>query len=364
MNLVGKRMKAAVLEAPQRLVLKEVPIPQLKEDEVLVKVGACGICGSDVRYYFGENPWALHTLGKEEEMPPNVILGHEISGDIVEVGSSELKDRIGKRVGIIAFRACGTCYYCRKGLHNLCANMLHIGHDGRWRDVEYVPGGFAEYVPVWNDKAHIIPSDISYEEATQLDGLAVAVHATNRGNVRPGDSVMIIGQGAIGLMTAQVVKVMGATTVIAVDIRDKPLDVALRLGVDHTLNSKRDDVFKEVMRLTNQEGVDVVFDTVGSKETVLLGLKSLARGGRLVLVALSKERITIDLTMLSGERVITSSANNLYYEYTVAVKLLSSHRVQVRPFITHVFNLDEIEEAFKVAINKDEYDAIKVVVKP
>ncbi len=282
----------------------------------------------------------------------------------VEVGSSELKDRIGERVGVIAFKSCGKCFQCRRGMHNLCANMLHIGHDGRWKGVEYVPGGFAEYMPIWDDKAHPIPDNISYEEATQLDGLAVAVHAVGRGGVGPGDSVAIIGQGPIGLMIMQVSKVAGATMAIAIDVRETPLEIASKLGADVTLNSRKERVVEEVLRITHGEGVMAVFDTVGSEETVIQGLKMLARGGRLVLVALSKRKITIDLTMLSGERILTSSANNLYHEYTIAVNLLGSGKVKVKPFITHVFSLDEIEEAFKVAIHKEDYDAIKVVVKP
>ena len=176
--------------------------------------------------------------------------------------------------------------------------------------------------------------------------------------------MVIIGQGPIGLMTLQVARVRGATTVIAVDVREKPLDVALKLGATTALDNRRDDVIKEVLRLTSGEGVDVVIDTVGSIDTISQGLRMLARGGRLVLVALSRKKVSLDLTMLSGERSITSSANNLYDEYEVAVKLLSSGRVRVKPFITHVFSLDDFYEAFKVALNKDEYDAIKVVAKP
>ena len=357
-------MKAAVLEAPYRLVLKEVPVPSPKPDEVLIKVGACGICGSDVRYYLGENPWALHTLGKEEAMPPNTILGHEVAGEIVEVGSPAFENRLGERVGVIAFKSCGRCYYCRRGLHNLCMDMLHIGHDGRWHDVEYIPGGYAEYMPLWEDKAHPIPAHVSYEEATQLDGLAVAVHAVNRANMAPGECVVVIGSGAIGLMVMQVAKALGATSVIAIDVRETPLDMAVKLGASLSLNAKKSDVIKEVLKETGGEGANVVFDTVGAETTIYQGLKMLARGGRLVLVALSRKTITLDLTALSGERLITSSANNLYHEYTVAVELLSSGRVKVRPFITHIFSLDEIEEAFKIALNKEDYDAIKIVIKP
>jgi len=357
-------MKAVILKKPYELELAQVPVPKPKPNEVLIKVGACGICGSDVRYYMGENPWALHTLGVEEPMPSNVILGHEVSGEIVEVGNPQESYRIGERVGIIAFNTCGLCYYCRHGLHNLCQETLHIGHDGRWKDVEYVPGGYAEYMPIWSDKAHTIPDEISFVEATQLDGLAVAVHATNRAKVRPGDSVLVIGSGAIGLMLLQVAKAYGATKVIATDIREKPLEVASRLGADDVINTSKEDLVNNVLKSTNNLGANVVFDTVGMAETFTQGLRCLARAGRYVLLAVTREKVEVELTAFAGERIITTSANNLFPEYTTAVELMASGKVRVKPFITHIFKLDEVHEAFKVAMNKEEYEAIKVVLVP
>jgi len=361
--MVPEYMKAVVLEAPYKLTLKRVKIPKPEKGWVLIKVGACGICGSDVRYYMGENPWALHTLGEEEPMPPNTILGHEVAGEIVEVGDVDNRDRIGERVGIIAFNTCGKCWYCRHGLHNLCEETLHIGHDGRWKGWEYIPGGYAEYMPVWDDKAHPIPDNISYEEATQLDGLAVAVHANNRAQTHPGDTVLVLGMGAIGLMAMQVAKAFGAVKTIAVDIRDYPLEIAEKLGADITINASKEDFVKKVLEET-KIGATVVFDTVGNADTFLKGLKALARAGRYVLLAVTREKVTIPLTALAGERIITTSSNNLFPEYTTAVELLASGKVKVKPFITHVFKLDDIEEAFKVAVNKEEYNAIKVVLKP
>ena len=368
MHTVGMRevpeyMRAAVLEAPYRIVVKKVRVPRPEKGWVLIRVGACGVCGSDVRYYMGENPWALHTLGVEEPMPPNVILGHEVAGRVVEVGDPAEARRVGEKVGIIAFNTCGTCHYCRRGLHNLCENTLHIGHDGRWRGWEYAPGGYADYMPVWSDKAHPLPGHIPYVEATQLDGLAVAVHAVERAGVRPGDSVLVIGSGAIGLMALQVAKVYGALKVLAVDVRDYPLDTAARLGADVAINAAREEVDRRVLEETGR-GVDVVIDTVGGADTFVAGLKSLARAGRYVLLAVKREEVTLDLTMLAGERVVTTSANNLFPEYTVAVNLLSSGRVKVKPFITHVFSLDDVEEAMNVAMRKEEYEAIKVVLVP
>ena len=357
-------MKAIILREPYRLELVKIPIPEPKANEVLIRVRACGICGSDIRYYMGENPWSLHTLGKEEKMPSNMILGHEVAGEIVKIGELSEGHRIGERVGIIAFNTCGTCYYCRHGMHHLCENTLHIGHDHRWKNVEYIPGGYAEYMIVWSDKAHRIPENISYIEATQLDGLAVAVHANNRANVKPGNTVLIIGAGAIGLMLLQVAKALGATKLIAVDIRERPLEVALELGADEVIDASKERIEEKVYKITKGLGANVVFDTVGSSNTFITGLKCLARAGRYVLLAVTKEKVEIELTMLAGERIITTSANNLFPEYTTAVELLASGRVKVKPFITHIFKLEEYKEAFNVALNKEEYDAIKVVLVP
>lgn len=125
-------MLAAVLKKPFILELEDVSKPTPKGDEVLIKVGACGVCGSDVRYFQGKNPWALHTLGEDRANPPDMILGHEVSGTVVEVGDEVFIDRIGEKVGVIAYKACGRCEFCIEGRHNLCANVLHIGHDDAW----------------------------------------------------------------------------------------------------------------------------------------------------------------------------------------------------------------------------------------
>ncbi|MEM2740156.1 MAG: alcohol dehydrogenase catalytic domain-containing protein [Candidatus Bathyarchaeia archaeon] len=363
-NAIPDNMKAAILEAPFTIKLKSIPTPKPKIDEVLIKVAACGICGSDVRYFMGENPWSMHTLGIEEPIPPNTILGHEVSGFIVDVGSLDFEDMIGSRVGVIAFKSCGRCYYCLKSLHNICGDMLHIGHDGRWKDRDYIPGGYAEYMPLWWDKAHPIPDNISFEEATQLDGLAVAVHAVGRAGVKSGDTVAVVGVGPIGLMILQVARAMGACKIVALDVRGKPLEIAENLGADSAVDVSKIGIDDSLIRETEGIGANAIFDTVCSESTVTHCLRSLARGGRLILVALNRLDIKLNLLDLSGERIITSSSNNLYHEYTAAVNLLSSGRVQVKPFITHIFKLDEIEEAFHVAIHKEEYEAIKVVLKP
>lgn len=358
-------MRAVVLRAPGELEMIDLPKPRPKEDEVVIRVRAVGICGSDIRYYLGENPWALHTLGLNIREEKAFILGHEVSGDIVEVGSRVDVYRVSTRVGVIAFKGCGKCYYCKRGLPNLCAETLHIGHDGRWKGVEYPPGGYADFMQVWSDKVHPIPDHVSYEEATQLDGLAVAVHANERASVSPDDTVVVIGCGAIGLMLMQVAKARGAGRVICVDTWDVPLRLAEALGADHATNPKEtSDVPEELMKLTGGLGANVVFDTVGAEETVRTGLRSLARLGRYVSLAVTTTKVELALTDIGGEKTITCSANNLYEDYPAAVRLLASGKVKVRPFITHTMKLEEYKKAFEMLLNKEQYGAVKVVLIP
>jgi 2-desacetyl-2-hydroxyethyl bacteriochlorophyllide A dehydrogenase len=357
-------MKAVIYKGPRKLVFIEVQKPSPKEDEVLVKVEAVGICGSDIRYYMGENPWALHTLGRNIEENNSFILGHEVSGIITGVGDWSEKKRIGERVGILAFKGCGECYYCYRNLPNLCAETLHIGHDGNWKDINYPPGGYAEYIQVWSDKAVTISNNISYEEATQLDGLAVAIHANKIAGVSPGDSVLVIGTGAIGLMLLQVARIRGASTVIAVDKWDLPLKLAADLKADYTFISKEVNIVNEVKKLTGGIGVNVCFDTVGMSETIRNGIKSLARKGRLVMLAVNRSKLNLCLTDLSGEKAIFSSANSQYDDYIVAVDLLSAGRIKVKPFITHVMKLEDYQKAFQMLLKKEKYNVIKLILKP
>ncbi len=162
-------MKAAVLKAPGQLTVEDVPVPVLEKDEVLIKVASCGICGSDLRYFEGENPWALHTLGIETPTPPNIIMGHEFAGEVVEVGDDSFRKLVGRRVVASPYKACGVCRLCREGRYNLCTATVHLGHGAGWGQRDYYPGGMAEFCPVWADKAYPLPDNVTYDEATLLD---------------------------------------------------------------------------------------------------------------------------------------------------------------------------------------------------
>ena len=357
-------MKAAILEGASKLVVRDIPMRVCKNDEVLVKVKACGICGSDLRYMKGENPWALHTLGKHQDNPSNMILGHEFTGDVVEVGDPKNNHLLGKRVFVEPYNTCGMCEYCRTGRYNLCRDTKHIGHSAGWSDIDYFPGGMAEYCQVWATHVYEIPDNISYEEATLLDPLAVAIHAVDVSKYSSGSDVLILGSGPVGLCISQVVKAYGAPIVFCTDIYQKALTVASELGVDYPLDARTVNITDFVMGKTSGRGVDFVFDTIGSESSQKEALKLLAASGTLVNLVANTNTIKIQLLDLSGERCIRGTSNNLYQDVLIGMKLMATSLVKAKPMITHRFPLAEVNKGFDLLFKKEETDAVKVIIVP
>lgn len=312
-------MKAAVLEDQGRISVKEIPCPSLAPDEVLLKVRACGICGSDVRYTKGDNPWAKQTLGIVKRFKGKMVLGHEFSGEIVKVGNPSLENRIGERVGTLVYKGCGICHYCRMGKHNLCAQTKHLGHSQGWENLKYNPGGMAEYCQIWAEMAFPLPENISFEDAAMLDCVQVAVHAIEIAQLPISSKIAIIGLGAIGQFILQVSQVSSGAEVFCIDIREKPLRVARENG---------------------------------------------AKCGKLILLAEEADSFSIPTNLLTGERSIITSANSTYPNFQESLDLLVSGKVHPQKIITHKFPLSEAKKAFEVAANKDKYEAIKVLIIP
>jgi threonine dehydrogenase-like Zn-dependent dehydrogenase len=379
--VMSLKTRGLFLKEPFKLELKEADVEDLfggRSDMVLVETKACGICGSDISYYKGRNPWALHTLGVNLQSDPNMVLGHEIAGVIKDVRNATDPKRNGERVGIIAFKECGECEDCVEGRYNLCGHCDHHGHgelwpDGRknsWFNFKTVPGGFSDYFTCWHEKAIPLPENISFEDATQLDGLAVAVHGCNRVNIPTGSAVLVLGTGPIGFMAAQVAAAFGAAKVIVTDVFDKPFEQLHKVAEKWqgcellTINSKKQDIVDIVKQNTKGLGVDAVMDTIGEKGTVVPGLKSLKRGHRMIMFSGFEDKFEFDLAWLSGEREITGSSNNNFPEYPEAIKLMSQGKVSVKEMITHRFKLADYQEAFDVAYHKEEHNSIKVVITP
>ena len=360
----GYVMKAAVLKSSHVLRVEEIPKFPLEPGMVTLKVKACGVCGSDFRYYVGENPWALHTLGKALPNPPNIVLGHEYAGVVVEAASKDGESLMGKRVVAMCFRTCGECALCRTGRPNLCKNTRHIGHGAGWGKRDYYPGAMAEYCPAWADSCCVIPEHLSFEEAAMADIIGVGVHAVGLADVREGDSVAVFGCGPIGCAIIQVARARGASRVIATDKYGKALEIAKQSGADSVIDVTRSSPVDVILSSTGGKGCSAVFDTVGTNRTVGDGLSALAESGSFINLAVHSVKLDFDAMKLSAERKFRSSANFLPEEFPAAVNLLATGKVNVAPWITHRFALSEAARAFELGFEKERHSIFKIVILP
>jgi threonine dehydrogenase-like Zn-dependent dehydrogenase len=350
-------MKAVVLKRAHELALMDIPRPQLTEgNHVLIEVRACGICGSDVRYWAGENPWALHTLGRHVDNPPNMILGHEYSGVVVEVNAPQYEHLLGQLVGAQAFRTCGTCRLCTTGHENLCRDTAHIGHAQGWGEMDFYPGAYAEYCLAWADVLHPMADHVPFEHEAMRDILGVAVHATGRANLDPGTDVLCIGGGPAGLSIAQVCLARGAARVFVSD----PSPVARAVIEQYDALTYLDPTQQPLGDVLQNARCTAIFDSVGSLETIQQAKSLLAESGTYVNLAVHDIQFSMNALELGSERRMTTSSNALYRDEREAHALIEKGTVSLGPMITHRFPLEAFQQAFDL-LAREPKEAYKVV---
>jgi threonine dehydrogenase-like Zn-dependent dehydrogenase len=365
---IPSTMQAVVLEKPRTLTYREIPVWPVESygdpDMVLVKVASCGVCGSDFRYYVGENPWAQHTLGRHVDNPPNIVLGHEFAGEVVAVLSAKNAHLLGKRVAPVCSKVCGMCAECRAGRTQLCPNTVHLGHGQGWGKQDFFPGAYAEYVPAWASGCYEIPDNLGCDEAAMMDILAVCVHVANQGSIDPGRPVLIMGAGPAGNGIAQAAKYLGASKVVITDRADVALDVAREQGIDEVVDVRgltQDGLAATLSELTTS-GYGSVFDSIGSEESFNLGLETLGEAGTLVNMAVHDKLMSVNFMKIGSERKLTTSSNFLIQDYTQALSWLESGRFQVKNWLTEV-SLADIPRIFEEIVNKsEERPAFKLVI--
>lgn len=325
--------------------LKEVEIPRIGPDDVLIKVKAVGICGTDVPILKGLR-----------EVPLPLIPGHEFSGDIVEVGEGVKDFSIGQRVTPAIVIGCGSCYFCRTGHESLCDNILETGI--------HVDGAFAEYVRVPAKVLHLLPEAMSYEDAAAIDPIASAYHPIKKVCVGSEDVVVVYGVGPIGLYTIQLLKAEGAKSIIAIDLRDagSRLELAKTLGADHVIVADEMDVEKEIAHLTEGRGVDKLFDCTGSHHIFPLMIEIVRKLGQIILVGITHGLSQVDTARIVRKEIdIKGSICYTWQDYKECMDLLVSGRITTRGIVTHAFALGEIDRAME-AIDKKE--SIKTILYP
>jgi L-iditol 2-dehydrogenase len=330
-------MKAAVLEGVKQLVVKEVPTPVPKEDEVLIRVRSCGICGTDLKLYKGEYTGNLP-----------IILGHELSGDVEKIGARVKAFDIGDSVVVDPNESCGKCQWCRTGNPTFCNNLAAYGV---LRD-----GAFAEYIVVHEKGMYEIPRNLNHEYATFTEPVSCAIHCVDRANVKPGENVAIVGGGPMGQIILQLFKGAGASKTIMITRSQWKLEFAKRLGVTNTINSTNEDVPKAVNELTGGLGADIVIEAAGTPKTLEDSLTLAKRGGRIMVFGFSPEGAKATFSpfeVLSKELSILGSWVNPY-TFSRAVNVLAAKQVDVMPLITNRLSIDNILIGFDLLERKSE----------
>jgi L-iditol 2-dehydrogenase len=342
-------MKALVLEEYGRLVYKEVPTPEAAPGEVLIAVKACGICGSDVHGMDGSS-------GRRQ---PPIIMGHEAAGCIAEVGAGVEGWKSGQRVTFESTIYCGECWYCRRGEINLCDNrrVLGVSCDEYRRH-----GAFAEYVAVPSRILYALPEEVSVTQAVMVEALSIAVHAVRRTMVQLNDSALVVGAGTIGLLTVQVLKVLGCNPVIAADIDPSKLKRALALGADLAIDSGNTDMGTEVRKHV-AKGVDVAVEAVGVSAALQDAELALRKGGKLTLIGNLSPSVDFPLQSVVTREITVNGSCASSGEYPTCLELIGRGDVDVDVMISATAPLIEGADWFQ-RLYRREPGLMKVVLVP
>jgi L-gulonate 5-dehydrogenase len=336
-------MKALCVESPNNLVIEERPMPVIQSpNEVLIKVKAAGICGSDVHIYHGTSSVATY---------PRVI-GHEIVGEIIEKGDEVKGFAIGNRVIMDPVISCGTCYQCRIGRRNVCGKL-------KVRSV-HVDGGYQEYIVIPQDSIYHIPENLSWEEAVMIEPFTIAEQVCSRAELTKEDVVFIMGAGPVGLSILKRVKLAGATYYIS-DIVAIRLDFARQYGADLAINAKVVDVKEEIMRLTEGNGATVVIDAVCSTKSFEQTLTYVCSAGRVISLGFNKEPSAISQLSITAREIDVRGSRLHNNKFPVVIEYFRSGTLQVKDMITHRFHFLQIHDALKV-IENPEIENGKVVL--
>ena len=344
-------MKALVLTAPSQLEFTDFPTPIPADDEVLLRIHACGICGSDIHGWDG-------STGRRR---PPLIMGHEAAGEIVAIGPRVERWRLGDRVTFDSTISCGACPYCARGEVNLCDHRRVVGV----APAEYRQhGAFAEFLAVPARILYALPVDLTYQQAAMVEPVSIAIHAVQRGHLAPNATAVVVGAGMIGLFVIQALRWAGATRIIAVDLADNRLALARELGATYTLRSDLVDVPAEVARLTGGHGADVALEVVGVSATLNLAIASVRRGGSVVLVGNLAAKTDFPLQAVVTRELTLHGTCGSAGEYPLCLDLIARGVIRVEPMISAVAPLADGAAWFEKLSAKDGAKFMKVILAP
>ncbi len=327
--------------------IREMNKTPLKAHEVLVQNISCGICGTDVHIYEGGK-------GSADVVPP-VVLGHEYSGIVVEVGSGVTTVAVGDHVALDPNIYCGLCTPCRMGKKQNCENLFALGVN--------VDGGMAEYSVCPDTQCFIIKDTVDFDTAAMVEPLACAIHGIDNAQIKSGQKVLVIGGGTIGLIMVQLAKLQGAAAVVLSEPIEMRRRIGMEVGVDYTVNPMEEDLYERFYQITNQYGADIVIECVGKPSAAAQAIAMAGRGATVLLFSVPPVDATIPLPLFDVYqkelKIVGSMINPDTHQR--AVNLINSGSIKIRELITHRFGLNGVEDAIKMQMSSE---SIKVVVHP
>lgn len=343
----------AILVTPKKFEIQECPVPEPKDNEILMKVEYVGMCGSDIHgFEFG--PFI-----PPKDPNTKIGLGHEVAGEVVKIGSKVTKFKVGDKVLIEPGVPDNTCEYCREGRYNICPGVDFMATQPNYK------GALTQYMTQPEEWTYHIPEGMSTLEGALVEPAAVGMHAAILGEARLGKSIVILGAGTIGLMVLQACLSLGATDITVVDVMQKRLDLALKLGAKRVINGKEQNTV-EVLRseeLYGDHGVELVFECAGAVFTAQQAVEIVSRGGKIMMVGTQSNPVPINFLKINREVTIQTSfryCNN----YPQTIEAIATGKFNVKDMVTHVYDYKDVQKAFEEAIDPvKKCDMIKGVVK-
>ena len=341
-------MRVAVYYNNRDIRIEERPVPQIGPGELLMRVEACGICGSDVLEWY-----------RVKKAP--LVLGHEVAGAVAAVGEGVERYKEGDRITVAHHVPCNTCHYCLSGHHTVCDTLLY--------HTKIDPGGFAEYcrVPAINvDRGvFLLPGEISFDEATFIEPLACVLRGQRIAGIQPGQTVLVLGSGIAGLLHIQLARRLGAAKVIATDLVAYRLEMAKRIGADEVIHAK-DDVPARLRELNEGRLADLVIVCTGARSALIQALQSVDRGGTVLFFAPTDPEVTIPISIndlfFRRDITLTTSYAGSPADYLTALKLIQAGTIHVRELITHRLSLAEASQGFQLVAKAE--NSLKVIIQP
>jgi L-iditol 2-dehydrogenase len=343
-------MKALVLTRPNCFALEDWPLPAIGPDDVLIRVAACGICGSDV-----------HGMdGSTARRQPPIVMGHEAAGTIAQVGDNVQAWAVGDRVTFDSTIFCAQCSFCRRGQVNLCDDRRVLGVSC---DDYRQHGAFAEYVAVPQHILVRLPDAVNFRHAAMIEPLTIAYHAARRAKVTRDDTAVVMGAGVIGLLTVQMLRAVGCGQIIAVDLDQGRLDLARQLGANEAIRADLTDVTADVLQKTDGRGADLVLEAVGTAPTVQTAIACTRKGGQVTLVGNLVPSVELPLQAIVTRELTLRGSCASAGEYPACLEMLAQETVQVEPLISATAPLAEGPSWFH-RLHQREPGLLKVILEP